>query len=259
VGRPGLTRVHQRVRGRVSLHGKQDACQVSTEESAGSDSVVSARGTPDSPDGHISAFTLITRLHTGNMPGWVAARRPGEREESALATMRGLGINERARAGGPGGIEDAAEQAGPPAVWDPPGELAHAAAWALACETSAAARARTLTRLTLRQWAAGDAADVEDVVLMVDELVTNAIVHGTGPVRLRLRVAGRRLLAEVSDGSPLLPVPSGVDPGGLDWSEAGRGLLLVDALAAEYGARPAGHGKVVWFIRLLRHPAPGAS
>jgi anti-sigma regulatory factor (Ser/Thr protein kinase) len=100
-----------------------------------------------------------------------------------------------------------------------------------------------------------DPDDVDDVVLMVDELVTNAIVHGTGPVRLGLRLDGGELLAEVGDDSPLVPRPRRADPAAVDWSETGRGLLLVAALADDHGTRPAGHGKVVWFTRPLRRPA----
>ncbi|SEG81628.1 Histidine kinase-like ATPase domain-containing protein [Thermomonospora echinospora] len=128
----------------------------------------------------------------------------------------------------------------------------HVLAWELAGDTTAAARARALTRRTLILWRVEDPADVDDVVLMVDELVTNAIVHGTGPVRLRLRLEGRELLAEVGDDSPLVPRPRRADPAAVDWSETGRGLLLVTALAGDHGTRQSGHGKVVWFSRLLR-------
>ncbi|WP_067468445.1 ATP-binding protein [Actinomadura macra] len=127
----------------------------------------------------------------------------------------------------------------------------HRAAWELAAETRAASRARALTGRTLRAWRVSDPADIDDIVLMVDELVTNAVVHGTGPVRLTLRLDGRRIAGEVSDGNPMAPPAPGPPPHILDWAEAGRGLLLVAALATEFGARPDGAGKTVWFTRLL--------
>ncbi|WP_052305491.1 MULTISPECIES: ATP-binding protein [Thermomonospora] len=127
---------------------------------------------------------------------------------------------------------------------------AGALAWELAGEAAAVSRARALTRRALALWGAQDPGEVDDVVLMVDELVTNAVVHGTGPVRLRLRLREGELVAEVGDDSPLVPRPAGAQAA--DWSERGRGLLLVAALAAAYGSRVCGHGKVVWFSKPLR-------
>lgn len=129
------------------------------------------------------------------------------------------------------------------------------AAWDLAPGPGAAAQARALTRRSLRRWRVTGPADVDDVVLIVDELVANAVVHGTGPVRLALRLeatrAGARLTGEVGDADPRAPgVPAGPPPV-LEWSEAGRGLLLVSSLATEFGTRPAPPGKAVWFTRDL--------
>ncbi|MFG2001582.1 ATP-binding protein [Spirillospora sp. NPDC048911] len=129
------------------------------------------------------------------------------------------------------------------------------AVWELAAEAAAASRARTLTAETLRAWRVTDPADVDDIVLMVDELITNAIVHGTGPVRLRLHLDGPAIVGEITDDDPAVPGAPAAPPL-LDWSEQGRGLLLVTALATGYGCRPAGRGKTVWFTRLL-HTANG--
>src|SRR5512139_3000782 len=107
-----------------------------------------------------------------------------------------------------------------------------AAGWELPADTRMVAEARAMTREVLAVWRVDDPADVDDIVLMVDELVTNAIVHGRGPVRLRLRVDGRLLTGEIADaGRRALP------PGhGVAWrSEAGRGLGLVAALAHDFG------------------------
>ncbi|WP_179279113.1 ATP-binding protein [Actinomadura mexicana] len=129
------------------------------------------------------------------------------------------------------------------------------AAWDLAADIRAAAQARALTRRSLRRWRVTGPDDVADVVLIVDELVTNAVVHGTGPVHLALRLeagqAGARLTGEVGDADPRAPGAPAGPPPVLDWSEAGRGLLLVASLATEFGARPAPPGKTIWFTRDL--------
>jgi anti-sigma regulatory factor (Ser/Thr protein kinase) len=91
------------------------------------------------------------------------------------------------------------------------------------------------------------------VVLLTSELVTNAVVHGLGPVQLMLIDDGVRLRVEVSDGEtgslPLAPRP----PDPVDAS--GRGLLIVDRLAEHWGyqSRRTPPGKIVWF-ELRRTP-----
>ncbi|NVI93059.1 ATP-binding protein, partial [Actinomadura sp. BRA 177] len=77
--------------------------------------------------------------------------------------------------------------------------------WDLPAQARAASRARALTAAALRHWHVTDPADTGDIVLMVDELVTNAVVHGTGPVRLALRLDGTLLTAEVTDAHPAAP------------------------------------------------------
>ncbi len=80
----------------------------------------------------------------------------------------------------------------------------------------------------------------EDVVLVVSELVTNALLHGSGKPLLRLAGDGGRVRVEVHDTSPVLPRirESGQDGG---W-----GLPMVERLSKEWGAHTVPGGKVVW-------------
>ncbi|NED72255.1 ATP-binding protein, partial [Streptomyces sp. SID9944] len=92
-----------------------------------------------------------------------------------------------------------------------------------------------------RRWArsrlagSGIAADeplAETLVLLVSELVTNAVVHTGCPAVLRLCLPGTAAEAatvrlEVADASTRAPVPRCAD----DDATGGRGLALVDGLA----------------------------
>ena len=83
---------------------------------------------------------------------------------------------------------------------------------------------------------------VDDLVLIVSEMVTNAVRHGAPPVRLEVLADDRVVRIAVGDGDPGLPLPREVD----DDAEGGRGMVLVDLLAAEHGVRPQPPGKTVW-------------
>jgi anti-sigma regulatory factor (Ser/Thr protein kinase) len=88
-----------------------------------------------------------------------------------------------------------------------------------------------------------------DALLLVSELVTNAIRHGSPPVELRVRCDDACLIITVSDGSTAAPAPRPLDPHTL----GGRGLALVDLLTADWGSHPTGSGKTVWCVIPLPH------
>ncbi|MET8847409.1 ATP-binding protein [Amycolatopsis sp. NPDC004625] len=108
------------------------------------------------------------------------------------------------------------------------------------CVLTDLAAARRFTRLTLLAWAAGVAVD--DALLVVTELATNALRHGTGVPVLRLSVDGVDVRVEVFDDSPAPPVRRPAGPDG------GWGLALVDRLSTVRGTAPNGRGKVVWCV-----------
>ncbi|MEU6742010.1 SpoIIE family protein phosphatase [Streptosporangium sandarakinum] len=107
-----------------------------------------------------------------------------------------------------------------------------------------AARARRLVRATLSEWRLDPIADATE--LMISELVTNAIKHGSGTVEVRL-LRGPSLVCEVADRSPARPV---MREAGSD-DDTGRGLHLINWLAHRWGTRPTPEGKIVWVEQRL--------
>ncbi|MFD4554868.1 ATP-binding protein [Streptomyces sp. NPDC058469] len=98
-----------------------------------------------------------------------------------------------------------------------------------------AAQMRQITRDHLSQWDLITLTD--DATLVVSELVTNAVKHGKGrPVGLRVRRFADELRIEVTDGTP---TPARLRSAGVA-DENGRGLLLVAAVAQEWGVSPDG-------------------
>jgi len=105
-----------------------------------------------------------------------------------------------------------------------------------------AIRARGLVRTVLAAWHLEELSDPADSV--VTELVGNAADHARGQnIRVTVtRTEQRRVRLAVTDMSKKLPE---VRPFDLD-EESGRGLLLVAAMAKEWGVEPLAWGKRVW-------------
>jgi anti-sigma regulatory factor (Ser/Thr protein kinase) len=124
---------------------------------------------------------------------------------------------------------------------------AQVASWDLPNELVTVPTARRLAARQLREW--GLEPLVTAVESLVSELVTNAIHHGDGPIRLRL-IQHRVLTCEVSDTNT--GQPRSRHPGNLD--EHGRGLYLVGRLSRRCGSRSVTDGKVVWAEQDLPSP-----
>ncbi|KUN79001.1 phosphatase [Streptomyces bungoensis] len=115
------------------------------------------------------------------------------------------------------------------------------ATWRLPARAETPARARALAGPLLRRWGTGDQAR-DGALLVMSELVTNAVRFATGPVTVRLVRAGGRLFCEVGDtgnGRPRLRRGEPLD-------EHGRGLHVVHKLTTRWGVRWTETGKAVW-------------
>ncbi|MGC5344385.1 ATP-binding protein [Streptomyces sp. DT171] len=107
-----------------------------------------------------------------------------------------------------------------------------------------AATARRLTAgVVLHQWTLS-AQTAEYAVLLVSELVGNAVRH-TGARVFGLRMVRRRgwIRVEVRDPSRGLPCLMPVQ----EMDVSGRGLFLVDKLSDRWGVDLLPRGKVTWF------------
>ncbi|MFF4787044.1 SpoIIE family protein phosphatase [Streptomyces griseorubiginosus] len=119
--------------------------------------------------------------------------------------------------------------------------------WDVPVDPAQVAEARKAASRQLTEWGLEDFAFTTELV--VSELVTNAIRHAVGPIRLRL-IRARTLMCEVLDSgstAPHLRHPRTTD-------EGGRGLLLVSQFAQRWGTRFVPEGKVIWAEQSLREP-----
>jgi anti-sigma regulatory factor (Ser/Thr protein kinase) len=111
----------------------------------------------------------------------------------------------------------------------------------LAAAAQAAALARDRVRGLLQPRASLEVT--ETAVLLVSELVTNAVKYGAGPEIVMVVDLADPVRVEIHDTSPgVLPrLRESVE------GQGGRGLLLVDRLADAWGVSATAGGKSVWF------------
>jgi anti-sigma regulatory factor (Ser/Thr protein kinase) len=106
---------------------------------------------------------------------------------------------------------------------------------------AAGTQARAFLRAALETWELDGLGEVTE--LLTDELVTNAVRHAGSEMTVRAKRRPSRIRVEVADASQDRPVVMHPRPSELH----GRGMLLVDALADDWGAELHDHGKTVWF------------
>jgi len=107
--------------------------------------------------------------------------------------------------------------------------------------------ARLFVTSVLRSWRLTELAD-DDMAVLISELATNAVRHVGKPYQVVVRYDGFAVRVEVEDPSgdaPRLRTPT-------DDELSGRGLVIVDALADQWGFSSLSTGKRVWFTRAVR-------
>ncbi|MFF4654717.1 SpoIIE family protein phosphatase [Streptomyces sp. NPDC001381] len=119
--------------------------------------------------------------------------------------------------------------------------------------------ARDLVRAALTEWGGVAEHLVGDAILVVSELVTNAVVHAGTDVELLCRLeehpeCGRAVVVEVSDHHPSRAPRDAPPEPPYETPEYGRGLRLVATLADAWGVTYRRGAKTVW-ARLLPTPS----
>ncbi|MGW0592400.1 ATP-binding protein [Streptosporangium sp. NPDC002607] len=114
--------------------------------------------------------------------------------------------------------------------------------WDLPHDLPIIGKTRAMVRETLAAWALHHLVD--DAVLVVGELLANAIIHGEPVVRLSLWAGADEFQIQVTDRGPGRPrhLALGVE------AIHGRGLTIVRALAHDTGVTPLPNhpGKTIW-------------
>lgn len=101
--------------------------------------------------------------------------------------------------------------------------------------------ARHFVTDTLGAWSCGHLS--EEAALLTSELVTNAVLHAGTDIDVTVCRTASGVRIEVADAHPR--AVSGPEDNGA--AAKGRGLLVVDTLAEDWGVTPARTGKSVWF------------
>jgi anti-sigma regulatory factor (Ser/Thr protein kinase) len=95
----------------------------------------------------------------------------------------------------------------------------------------------------VRAWGVPLDEETADAIrLVASELITNAVVHGVGPITVTLSDRPGRLVIDVLDSDPSVPRTERARADDVN----GRGLALVRLLSTRCAWEPVGSGKRVW-------------
>lgn len=120
------------------------------------------------------------------------------------------------------------------------------------CEPAEVRRARDFVASAVRSWRMPEMASNE-LALLTSELATNAVLHARTEFTIVVRFSGDSIRVEVGDGSRSSPQRRRA----VEEDTSGRGLNLVEMLAAGWGMLETLHGKRVWFEMLASPEQPG--
>jgi anti-sigma regulatory factor (Ser/Thr protein kinase) len=90
---------------------------------------------------------------------------------------------------------------------------------------------------------AEDFSRIDDILLALSELTTNALTHGGGPGRVAAAVSQAAIAIEITDAAPAV-LPTVLPLGGL--GDSGRGMAIVNAIADYWGVTTHSGTKTVW-------------
>lgn len=111
-------------------------------------------------------------------------------------------------------------------------------------EPASPIRRRVHTALADLAGAATEDPWADDVLIAVSELVQNVCQHTGDGGELAISATPGGVLIEVTDTAVTPPRLRHPDPR----HAGGRGLLLIDAMALDWGTRHRGDGKTVWAL-----------
>jgi anti-sigma regulatory factor (Ser/Thr protein kinase) len=114
--------------------------------------------------------------------------------------------------------------------------------WILTPTSRSVPQARRQVGAVLDEWGLPQLRD--SALLLVSELVTNAVLHARTEIRLDVSRDKGGVRISVSDGSPIPPALRHHS----DTSTTGRGLHLLDLLADSWSADSSEDGKTVTFL-----------
>lgn len=133
-----------------------------------------------------------------------------------------------------------------------PAAVTHMLRLVLPHDPSSVRSARSETARALQgRWPSGLVADL---LMVVSELVDNAITHTRGGCTLTLQHLDTKLIVEVHDGDVQSPRRRDDGP-----DELGRGLGVVQTLAHRWGVERTARGKCVWAEFIVPAVAPERS